>query len=441
MTKNSHLLGVSCTSRAESDLQVSEMHPAGRLYYHDPENHAKPFIFGRDIIQYMRIALIITSIVIFYSCNGQMKSIETGADQTQRYIPLLEGKNIAIVANQTSVVDGVHLVDTLLAMSEGGRGFTIRKVFAPEHGFRGTIDDGVTVHDEEDSRTGLPIVSLYGKNKKPTPAFLADIDMVIFDIQDVGARFYTFISTMHYVMEACAEQDIPVLIFDRPNPNGNYTDGPVLDTAFRSFVGMHPIPVVHGLTIGELAMMINGEGWLEGGITCDVTVIPCQNYTHQSSYSLPVKPSPNLPNDHTIRIYPSTCFFEGTVVSEGRGTLHPFEVYGHPDLPGSYSFVPESIEGMEMHPKFKGITCYGEDLRGYVPVDGWNRLEIKWVLDAYAKFPDKEKFFRPFFDLLAGTDLFREQIVSGWTEQEIRDSWKPGLEKYNQLRGQYLLYK
>lgn len=410
------------------------------LYSSDPENPAKPFIFGTDIIRTMRNALIIITIVIFYSCNGQMKSIETGADQTSSYVPLLEGKNIAIVANQTSMVDNTHLVDTLLNMSEAGIAFSIAKVFAPEHGFRGTIDDGVTVHDEVDTRTGLPIVSLYGKNKKPTAALLEGIELVIFDIQDVGVRFYTFISTMHYVMEACAEQDIPVIVLDRPNPNGDYTDGPVLDTAFRSFVGMHPIPVVHGLTIGELAEMINGEGWLEGGIKCNLTVIPCLNYSHDSAYSLPVKPSPNLPNDHTIKIYPSTCFFEGTVISEGRGTLHPFEVYGHPDLPGSYSFVPESIEGMEMHPKFKGITCHGEDLRDFVPADGWNRLEIKWVLDAYAKFPDKENFFRPFFDLLAGTDAFREQIIAGWTEEEIRNSWQPGLEAYRQVRGKYLLY-
>ena len=388
----------------------------------------------------MRIVLIILTIVIFYSCNGQMKNIETGADQTGRYIPMLEGKQIAIVANQTSMVKNTHLVDTLLSASKGGSAFSIRKVFAPEHGFRGTIDDGVTVHDEVDSRTGLPIVSLYGKNKKPTAGLLRDIDAVIFDIQDVGARFYTFISTMHYVMEACAEQDIPVIILDRPNPNGNYTDGPILEDAFSSFVGMHPIPVVHGLTIGELAMMINGEGWLKGGITCDLTVIPCQNYTHETIYSLPVKPSPNLPNDHTIKIYPSTCFFEGTVISEGRGTPYPFEVYGHPDLTGAFSFVPESIPGMEMHPKFKGITCYGEDLREYVPANDWDRLEIKWVLDAYAKFPDKAHFFRPFFDLLAGTDAFRQQIVAGWSEAEIRDSWKPGLEDYRQVRRNYLLY-
>ena len=388
----------------------------------------------------MRIVLTIVSIVTFYSCSGQMKHIETGASQTSRYIPLLQGKNIAIVANQTSMVDKRHLVDTLLAMGESGNVFSIAKVFAPEHGFRGTVDDGVTVHDEVDTRTGLPIVSLYGKNRKPTAAMLEDVDLVIFDIQDVGVRFYTFISTMHYVMESCAEQDIPVIVLDRPNPNGDYTDGPVLDTAFRSFVGMHPIPVVHGLTTGELAMMINGEGWLEGGIHCNLTVIPCLHYTHDSTYSLPVKPSPNLPNDHTIKIYPSTCFFEGTVISEGRGTLHPFEVYGHPDLPGSYSFVPESIEGMEMHPKFKGVTCHGEDLRGYVPAKGWHRLEIKWVLDAYAKFPDKENFFRPFFDLLAGTDAFRGQIIAGWTEEEIRNSWQEGLNRYNQLRKKYLLY-
>jgi len=369
-----------------------------------------------------------------------MKEISTGAEQITRYLPLIEGKNIALVANQTSVVGEVHLVDTLLTLSMADYDFRIARVFAPEHGFRGNIDDGVAVADEVDSRTGIPIVSVYGRNKKPSAAQLQDIDLVIFDIQDVGARFYTFISTMHYVMEACAENGIPLIILDRPNPNGNYVDGSILEPAFSSFVGMHPIPVVHGLTMGELAGMINGEKWLRDEVQCDVTVIPCKNYTHADNYALPVKPSPNLPNDHTIRIYPSTCFFEGTVISEGRGTLHPFEVFGHPDLPGDYSFVPRSIEGMEMHPKFKGDTCYGKDLRNYVPDAGWNQIELKWLLEAYAAFPDKQQFFKPFFDLLAGTDALKKQIINGWSEQEIRRSWQSDLASYKQMREKYLLY-
>jgi uncharacterized protein YbbC (DUF1343 family) len=365
--------------------------------------------------------------------------IKTGADQLEIYLPLLNNKNIAIVANQTSEVDRTHLVDTLISLSQGK--YSIKKVFAPEHGFRGMIDDGVEVNDETDEKTGLSIVSLYGKNKKPSAEMLEDVDLVIFDIQDVGVRFYTFISTMHYVMEACAENSIPLMVLDRPNPNGNYIDGPILDPEFKSFVGMHPIPVVHGMTIGELALMINGENWLKDELKCDLTIIPCSNYSHSATYSLPVKPSPNLPNDHSIKIYPSTCFFEGTVISEGRGTINPFEVYGHPKLSGSYSFTPISIAGMETNPKFKNQTCFGEDLRDFTPLKGWKQLELHWVLDAYEKFPDKESFFKPFFDLLAGTDQLREQIVMGWNEEQIRESWKMGLEEYRVMREKYLLYR
>lgn len=366
-----------------------------------------------------------------------MKSIQTGADQTGRYLHLLSG-NIAIVSNQTTEVDGTHLVDTLLSLQNNQ--FKIQKIFAPEHGFRGTIDDGVEVKDEVDVRTGLQVESLYGKNKKPSREDLEEIDLVIFDIQDVGARFYTFISTMHYVMEACAESEVKLMVLDRPNPNGNYFDGPILDTGFRSFVGMHPIPVVHGMTIGELALMINGEGWLKNRVQCSLTVIPCLNYSHQSEYALPVRPSPNLPYDQTIKLYPSTCFFEGTIISEGRGTAHPFQVYGHPDLPGEYSFVPESIEGMEMNPKLTGRRCYGRDLRDFNPEGGWNKIELRWIIEAYTNFPDKDVFFTDFFDLLAGTDQLRKQILNGWSEQEIRASWKDGLKDYSAIREKYLLY-
>jgi uncharacterized protein YbbC (DUF1343 family) len=395
---------------------------------------------GSLVIFYpMRYTTIILFIMMAQCTSGQADRIIPGAGQMERIIPLLENKTLAIVANQTSEVNRTHLVDTLLSLADNR--FTIQKVFAPEHGFRGDIDDGVAVSDETDPQTGIPIVSLYGKHKKPAAADLAGIDLVIFDIQDVGTRFYTYISTLHYVMEACAENGVPLLLLDRPNPNDGYIDGPLLEPQFSSFVGMHPIPVVYALTIGEVAMMINGEGWLRGGIQCDLTVIPCENYYHGREYSLPVKPSPNLPNDHAIRIYPSTCFFEGTVISEGRGTMMPFEVYGHPDLPGSFSFVPEGIPGMSMFPKLKGETCYGEDLRGFVPEGGWSRIELRWLLDAYGKFPDKKSFFLPFFESLAGTDALRKQIIAGWTEEEIRKSWQPGLERYREIRKKYMLYE
>mgnify|MGYP005854992115 CR=1 FL=1 len=387
----------------------------------------------------MRYIVVIILIFMVESCSGQMDNLRTGAEQLEKIIPLLGEKNLAIVANQTSVVNGVHLVDTLLSLSEIR--FVIRKVFAPEHGFRGDIDDGVAVSDETDPSTGIPIVSLYGRHKKPTAEDLAGVDLVVFDIQDVGTRFYTYISTLHYVMEACAENEVPLLVLDRPNPNDGFIDGPLLEPQFSSFVGMHPIPVVYALTIGEVAMMINGEEWLREGVQCNLTVIPCANYYHGREYALPVKPSPNLPNDHAIRIYPSTCFFEGTVISEGRGTLMPFEVYGHPDLPGSFSFVPEGIEGMSMYPKLKGETCYGEDLRGFVPDEGWSRIELRWLLDAYQKFPDKKNFFLPFFESLAGTDRLRQQIIAGWSEKQIRASWQKDLEKFREIRKNYLIYE
>lgn len=389
----------------------------------------------------IRTGIIILLTLILKSCSGQMNPIRTGAEQLEKYLPLLENKHVAIVANQTSVIGETHLVDTLNRLAEDH--FQIRnimKVFVPEHGFRGNIDDGVVVEDEIDPVTGIPMVSLYGKHKKPSSEDMEGVDLVIFDIQDVGARFYTYISTLHYVMEACAENNVPLLVLDRPNPNGGYVDGPILEPHYSTFVGMHPIPVVYGLTIGELAQMINSERWLLDSMQCDLTVIPCENYYHGKSYSLPVKPSPNLPNDHAIKIYPSTCFFEGTVISEGRGTQMPFEVYGHPDLPGTFSFVPESIEGMSMHPKLKGETCYGEDLRGFYPEGGWHRLELRWLLDAYRKFPDKKNFFRPFFESLAGTDVLRKQIIAGWSEQQIRDSWEAGLRDYRDKRKKYLIY-
>ncbi len=389
--------------------------------------------------EYMRKIFLPILLIMLNSCNGQTDGIKTGAEQLEKIVPMLHGKQLAIVANQTSVVQGTHLVDTLFSLAADS--YTILKIFAPEHGFRGDIDDGVAVSDETDPQTGIPIVSLYGRQKKPAGDALDGIGLVVFDIQDVGTRFYTYISTLHYVMEACAENSIPLMLLDRPNPNDGYIDGPLLERQFSSFVGMHPIPVVYALTIGEVAMMINGEGWLHDGIQCDLTVVPCENYYHGREYSLPVKPSPNLPNDHAIRIYPSTCFFEGTVISEGRGTMMPFEVYGHPDLPGSFSFIPEGIPGMSVYPKLKGKTCYGEDLRGFVPEGGWSRIELRWLLDAYGKFPDKKSFFLPFFESLAGTDVLRKQIIAGWKEEEIRRSWQAGLEKFRGVRQRYLLYE
>ncbi|MEX0987804.1 MAG: DUF1343 domain-containing protein [Bacteroidales bacterium] len=387
----------------------------------------------------MRYTLLAYLFFLLSSCNGQEQPVQPGAAQLEKLLSETEGKNIAIVANQSTLLNGNHLVDTLYRLSRDR--FSVRKIFAPEHGFRGDVDDGVAVSDDIDKETGIPVISLYGRNKKPNKDQLQGIDMVIFDIQDVGVRFYTFISTLHYVMEACAEERIPVVILDRPNPNGNYVDGPLLEPEFHSFVGMHPIPVVHGLTIGELAMMINGERWLEGGIRCELKVIPCLNYSRHRVYKLPVKPSPNLPNEHTIKIYPSTCFFEGTIISEGRGTQWPFEVYGHPELPGEFSFTPVGIPGMSMYPKLKGETCYGEDLRSYVPEGGWNRLELKWVIDAYNNFPRKEDFFTPYFDKLAGTARLRKQIEEGWTMEEIRESWQADLDAYKAMRTKYLIYE
>jgi uncharacterized protein YbbC (DUF1343 family) len=357
----------------------------------------------------------------------------------EEYLPLIEGKRIALVANHSSLVGGVHLVDTLLA--RGIDRELLVKVFAPEHGFRGDQAAGVQIEDGTDKLTGIAVASLYGDHKKPTAEDLQGIDLVLFDLQDVGTRFYTYISTLHYVMEACAENGIPLVLLDRPNPNGGYVDGPVLDTAFRSFVGMHPIPVVYGLSIGELAGMINGEGWLDKGIRCDLTVIPCENYSHGQAYSMPVSPSPNLANDHAVLMYPSTCFFEGTVLSEGRGTDMPFEVYGHPDMEGPFSFTPLAIPGVARNPKHEGKRCFGADLRGFIPREGWTRIQLSFLLDAHKAFPHKEEFFTPFIELLAGTDQLREQIEAGWDEDQIRASWQEGLDEYNLKRSKYLIYE
>lgn len=370
-------------------------------------------------------------------CNRDDNQVRTGADRLDQYLPILQDKQIALVANHTSVVGDKHLVDTLL--SSGISRSRLLKVFAPEHGFRGEAAAGQHIENGTDPVTGIPVVSLYGNHRKPEPADLERVELLVFDLQDVGTRFYTYISTMHYVMEACAENGVPLLVLDRPNPNGGYVDGPIREAQFTSFVGMHPIPVVYGLTIGELAGMINGEGWLEGGLQCDLQVIPCEHYDHATTYSLPVSPSPNLTNDHAIRMYPSTCFFEGTVLSEGRGTPMPFEVYGHPDLEGSFSFTPVSIPGVSGNPKFRDQLCYGTDLREFEPADGWS-LRLTWLLDAYQKYPRKEEFFTSYFNTLAGTAALREQIEAGWDESGIKQSWQLDLEEFKKKREKYLIY-
>lgn len=348
------------------------------------------------------------------------------------YLPLLQDKNVALIVNQTSLVGNTHIVDTLLS-----RGVKIKKVFAPEHGFRGEADAGEHIQNAVDTKTSLPIISLYGKNKKPSAEQLADIDLVIFDIQDVGARFYTYISTMHYAMEACAENNKAFLVLDRPNPNGHYVDGPILEPAYQSFVGMHPIPVVHGLTVGELALMINGEQWLENAVTCDLQVITAKNYAHNDTYILPVRPSPNLPNQQSIALYPSICFFEGTPVSLGRGTPFPFQAIGYPDPKfGDFTFTPVSTPGAK-NPPLQNQLCYGKDLRKVAVKPG---IDLSYLIEFYRKSTDKEKFFTSFFNLLAGTDQLRKQIVQGMSEAEIKQTWQKPLDDYKSMRKKYMLY-
>lgn len=358
---------------------------------------------------------------------------KTGADNTAAYLPLLKGKKVGIVTNQTGILsDKTHVVDFLLSQK-----IDIQKIYAPEHGFRGTADAGELIKDGKDTKTGLPILSLYGDNKKPKPEQLAGIDVLVFDLQDVGARFYTYISSLHYIMEACAENNIPLIVLDRPNPNGSIVDGPILEKEHSSFIGMHTIPTLHGMTIGEYGKMINGEKWLKNGAQCNLTVIPCLNYKRDMFYSLPVKPSPNLPNDQAINLYASLCFFEGTNVSLGRGTNKQFQIYGSPDLPNTgFSFTPMPNEGAK-EPPLKGKLCYGEDLSKAPKV---NRLELKWLIKAYHETADKTKFFIPFFTKLAGTKKLQQQIEAGTSEDDIRKSWEKGLDDFKAMRKPYLIY-
>lgn len=375
------------------------------------------------------------------------KEIIVGANQTETYLHLLKGKRVGIVANQTSVIfletgnrkevpiEFTHIVDSLLKHH-----INIKKVFSPEHGFRGTADAGENVKDGIDTKTQLPIFSLHGKHKKPTKEQLEDLDIVVFDIQDVGVRFYTYISTLHYVMEACAENNVPLLILDRPNPNGNYVDGPVLEKEHRSFLGMHPIPLVHGMTIGEYAQMINGEGWLKDGVTCNITIIEIKNYNHKSIYSLPIRPSPNLPNDQAIKLYPSLGLFEGTNINAGRGTEFQFQRYGAPFLDKNhyeFSYTPVSNFGAK-YPKHKNEICYGIDLSDIITE---RKFTLKYIIDAYNNATDKTKVFNTSnFTKHAGTEKLQRQIESGIGEDKIRGSWQEGLKTYKVMRDQYLIY-
>ncbi|MEP5613946.1 MAG: DUF1343 domain-containing protein [Cyclobacteriaceae bacterium] len=362
--------------------------------------------------------------------DHQSVSVLPGAYQLEEYLPNLNNKTVAVTVNHSSLIESTHLVDTLLSL-----GVQLNKVFTPEHGFTGTVSDGVVIEYKENDKP-FELISLYGKNKKPNVDQLANIDVMLFDIQDVGARFYTYISTMHYVMEACAQLGIPMIILDRPNPNASYVDGPVLDTAFSSFVGMHPVPVVHGMTIGEYARMINGEGWLSDGIACEIRVVKNKNWNHQSEYPIPIKPSPNLPNDLSISLYPSLCFFEGTIMSVGRGTSYPFQQIGHPDYPdSSYQFTPVSMEGSKW-PPLEDIKCNGLSFASNTPV---YELNLSLLLDAYKKM-DRSDFFNSYFKTLSGTDELQKQIEAGMSEQEIRQSWSSGLAKFREMRESYLLY-
>lgn len=375
---------------------------------------------------------------VFVKNKQQNLTIKTGAENTGLYLDLLKGKNVAVVGNQTSIIASknnkiTHLIDSLLSLK-----INVKKVFAPEHGFRGEADAAEIVKNGVDTKTGLPIISLYGKNKKPTADQLKNIDVVVFDIQDVGARFYTYISTLHYVMEACAEAGIPVLIFDRPNPNAHYIDGPVLEIEHKSFVGMHKVPVVYGMTIGEYGKMINGEKWLEKGLQCDLTIIPLKNYTHNSEYSLTVRPSPNLPNDTSINLYPSLGFFEGTIINAGRGTEFQFQRYGASFFPKSkFSYTPKPNFGAK-YPKENGKLCYGVDLSNTVKQ---NSVNLEWLIDAYKKTPKKEQFFGKTFTIHAGNTKLQQQIEQGLTETEIRKTWSKDLEAFKLIRNKYLIYK
>lgn len=360
-----------------------------------------------------------------------------GAWRTDVYFPLLKDKKVGVVANQTSMIKEVHLVDSLISA-----GIKVVKVFTPEHGFRGNAEAGATIKNDWDSKTGLPLISLYGAKKKPAAEDLAGIDVVILDLQDVGARFYTYISTMSYMMEACAENNIPLMVLDRPNPNGFYVDGPVLKPEYSSFIGMHPVALVHGMTMAEYARMVNSEKWLKNKVECKLQWVECEGYTHKTRYNLPVRPSPNLPDMASVYLYPSLCLFEGTPISVGRGTTVPFTVIGHPDFKGgNYSFTPVPIKGVSENPPHKSVECHGYNLKENA-VEIWKEggLRLEWLIEMYKALGNKPGFFTGSFDKLAGSDELRIQIQSGMSEQKIRESWEPGLKEFKKMRRKYLLY-
>ena len=388
----------------------------------------------------MRVLFFITIAILFNSQVSlaiEFDTVKVGAERMEKYLPLLKNKRVAVIANHTSFVGKTHLVDTLISL-----GVDIKKIFAPEHGFRGLEDAGGTIHNSVDTKTGLPLISLYGKNKKPTAEQLKDIDIVVFDIQDVGVRFYTYISTMHLAMEACAENNKTFLVLDRPNPNGYFVDGPVLEKKYKSFIGMDPIPIVHGLTVAELANMINGESWLKNGVKCDLKYVLCEDYNHKMIYQLPIKPSPNLPNMMAVLYYPTLGLLEGTSLSVGRGTEKPFQYVGHPDLEDGYiKFTPKSMPGAK-HPKWEGKECSGYDVNdnGIEYIVSKKGIGLACILKAYANTP-KEDFFRSSFNKLAGNKELQMQIQFLDHEDSIRKSWQEGLNKYKQLRKKYLLYE
>lgn len=365
--------------------------------------------------------------------------LQVGAERTGSYFPLLKEKRIAIVAHPASMVKKTHLVDTLVRS-----GFKVKKIFAPEHGFRGEAEAGGKILNGVDEKTKLPVISLYGKNFKPKPEDLKDIDVVVFDLQDVGARFYTYISTLHYVMEACAENKKQLIVLDRPNPNGHYVDGPILEEKQKSFSGMHPVPIVHGMTIGEYARMINGEKWLANGIQCKLEVIIVEGYTHSDLYQLPVRPSPNLPNMSSVYMYPSLCLFEGTLVSVGRGTDKPFQQFGYPELVGgNIMFTPQPIKGASENPMYNGQPCHAFDVSAYgeAYMKYLGKINLFWILNLYKDSPLKEKFFNNYFNNLAGNETLKKQIIDGKSEEDIRNSWSDGLKKFKETRRKYLIYQ
>ena len=409
--------------------------------------------------------LILSSLITFAACgqqkslnqktqhkttetkpNTDVSSVKTGAEQTEKYLPMLKGKRVGMVVNPTSIIGNQTSVDSLLK-----RGVKIEKIFGPEHGFRGDASAGVSVNDAVDAKTGIKAISLYGKHSTPTAEDLSDIDIMIFDIQDVGVRFYTYINTLQHVMEACAVNGKELLILDRPNPNGYLIDGPILDPKFKSGIGLQPIPISHGLTVGEYAQMLNGEGWLKDKVKCKITIIKMANYNHDMDYTLPVKPSPNLNTQQSIMLYPSTCLFEGTYVNLGRGTISPFTILGAPYLKDKYSFsfTPKSIKGMSETPLFQDQVCYGLDLRKYDVslLKKSKQINISWLIELYNAAPRKEDFFNNklskemgTIERLVGVEDFRKQVIAGKSEQEIRASWAPGLNAYKTMRKKYLLY-